>query len=58
MLGSLRAPAQITSPRNAGREEFYLGSERERESHLWDQNIKKSHIQAMISDVLNGIDVE
>ena len=35
MLGSLRAPAQLTSPRNAGRWEFYLGSEREEESHYW-----------------------
>lgn len=58
VLGSLRVPAQLTSPRNADRWEFYLGSERESESYFWDQNIKKSHIQAMISDVMNGIDVE
>ena len=58
MLGSLDIPDPKTTPRNADRWEFYLGSERESESHLWDQNIKKSHIQAMISDVMNGIDVE
>ena len=35
VLGSLCGPAQLTSPRNAGRGRFLLGSEREGESHYW-----------------------
>lgn len=38
VLGSYHPPAQLTSPRNAGRWEFYLGSERDEESHYWGQS--------------------